>query len=144
MGVGLRPGAKAPTRASTMTCSPTFASCSQPAAPPPPRSSGRRRPRAASPPPRSARTPAGPYAGALRRIDAWLDGRALDDVTLALYLAGLHDAGRASSVTPVICDAVSIHSSSVVTPEKKRRKVSYTRRRIALPRELVMVPSARW
>ena len=35
------------------------------------------------------------YAGALRRLDAWLDRRDLDDVTLALYLAGLHDAGRA-------------------------------------------------
>ena len=37
------------------------------------------------------------YAGALRRLDAWLDGRALDDVALAAYLAELHDAGRASS-----------------------------------------------
>ena len=37
------------------------------------------------------------YAGALRRLDAWLDGRELQDVTLAAYLAELHDAGRASS-----------------------------------------------
>ena len=37
------------------------------------------------------------YASALRRLDAWLDGRALDDVALAAYLAELHDAGRASS-----------------------------------------------
>ena len=37
------------------------------------------------------------YAGSLRRLDAWLDGRELDDVTLAAYLAELHDAGRASS-----------------------------------------------
>ena len=37
------------------------------------------------------------YAGALRRLDAWLDGRELDDGTLALYLAGLHDAGRATA-----------------------------------------------
>ena len=37
------------------------------------------------------------YAGALRRLDAGLDGRELDDVTLAAYLAELHDAGRASS-----------------------------------------------
>ena len=37
------------------------------------------------------------YAGALRRLDAWLDGRELDDVALAAYLAALHDAGRASS-----------------------------------------------
>ena len=36
------------------------------------------------------------YAGALRRLDAWLDGRPLHDVTLAAYLE-LHDAGRASS-----------------------------------------------
>ena len=37
------------------------------------------------------------YAGALRRLDVWLDGRELHDVTLAAYLAELHDAGRASS-----------------------------------------------
>ena len=27
------------------------------------------------------------YAGALRRLDAWLDGRELDDAALAAYLA---------------------------------------------------------
>ena len=37
------------------------------------------------------------YAGALRRLDAWLAGHELDDVALAAYLAELHDAGRASS-----------------------------------------------
>ena len=37
------------------------------------------------------------YAGALRRLDAWLAGRALDDATLALHLAELHDAGRAAA-----------------------------------------------
>ena len=37
------------------------------------------------------------YAGALRRLDAWLDGRELHDVTLAAYLAALHADGRAAS-----------------------------------------------
>ena len=37
------------------------------------------------------------YAGALRRLDAGLGGRELHDVTLAAYLAELHDAGRASA-----------------------------------------------
>ena len=37
------------------------------------------------------------YAGALRRLDAWLHGRELDDAVLAAHLAELHDAGRASS-----------------------------------------------
>ena len=36
------------------------------------------------------------YAGALRQLDAWLDGRRLDDAALAAYLAKLHDAGRAA------------------------------------------------
>ena len=36
------------------------------------------------------------YGGALRRLDAWLDGRELDDAALAAYLAELHDAGRAA------------------------------------------------
>ena len=35
------------------------------------------------------------YSGALRRLDAWLDGRRLDDQGLAAYLAELHDQGRA-------------------------------------------------
>ena len=35
------------------------------------------------------------YSGALRRLDAWLDGRPLEDATLATYLAELHDQGRA-------------------------------------------------
>ena len=37
------------------------------------------------------------YAGALGQLDAWLDGRPFDDVSLAAYLAELHDAGRAAS-----------------------------------------------
>ena len=37
------------------------------------------------------------YSGALRRLDAWLDGRGLDDQALAAYLAELHDQGRAPS-----------------------------------------------
>ena len=35
------------------------------------------------------------YAGALQRLDAWLDGRPLEDATLAASLAELHDLGRA-------------------------------------------------
>ena len=31
-------------------------------------------------------------AGALRRLDAWLAGRSLDDAALATYLAARHDA----------------------------------------------------
>ena len=34
------------------------------------------------------------YSGALRRLDAWLDGGPLEDATLAAYLAELHDQGR--------------------------------------------------
>lgn len=36
------------------------------------------------------------YASALRRLDARLGGRRLDDAALAAYLAGLHDDGRAA------------------------------------------------
>ncbi|MCY4506426.1 MAG: hypothetical protein OXG35_05645, partial [Acidobacteria bacterium] len=35
------------------------------------------------------------YSGALRRLDAWLDGRPLEDAILAAYLGELHDQGRA-------------------------------------------------
>lgn len=62
-----------------------------------PRSGRPRRPRAAwSRPPFSENTRRA-YAGALRRLDAWLDRRELHDVTLSAYLAELHDAGRASA-----------------------------------------------
>ena len=56
---------------------------------------GRRIP--GSPPPPSARTPGGRTSGALRRLDAWLAGRRLEDATLAGYLAELHEQGRAPS-----------------------------------------------
>ena len=69
----------------------------------PPRRGGDRAPGADRPPPRrrppSARTPVGRNPEALRRLDAWLDGRPLEDATVAAYLAELHDqepgAGRA-------------------------------------------------
>ena len=37
------------------------------------------------------------YSGALRRLDAWLAGRRLEDATLAGYLVELHEQGRAPS-----------------------------------------------
>ena len=39
----------------------------------------------------------GAYAGALGQLDAWLDGRRLDDAALAACLAELHDAARAGA-----------------------------------------------
>src|SRR5262249_18502737 len=45
--------------------------------------------------------------------------------------------------SPRICPAVSSHSSSDVTPLKNRRKVSLTKRRMFLPRALVMRVSVR-
>ena len=34
------------------------------------------------------------YTGALRRLEAWLDGVALTDNSLAVYLGSLFEAGR--------------------------------------------------
>ena len=50
------------------------------------------------------------YAGALHRLDAWLAGRALDDVTLALYLAGLHDSGRAAASAGIAVAAAAFRA----------------------------------
>ncbi len=36
-------------------------------------------------------------AGALQRLDTWLDGRPPEDASLAVYVAELHDAGCAPS-----------------------------------------------
>ena len=52
-------------------------------APPRPSSSARRRPRAAWPRPPSARTPAAPTPGRSGASTPWLDGRPLEDTTLA-------------------------------------------------------------
>ena len=56
------------------------------------------------------------YAGALRRLDAWLDGRPLHDVTLAAYLAELHDAGLASSSASMAVAAACFRRSSPGSP----------------------------
>ena len=46
------------------------------------------------------------YSSALRRLDAWLAGRRLDDQALAAYLAELHDQGRApASASTVVAAA---------------------------------------
>ena len=56
------------------------------------------------------------YAGALRRLAAWLDGRELHDVTLAAYLAELHDAGRASSSASMTVAAACFHAKLAGEP----------------------------
>ena len=68
---------------------PTRPAAPAPAGPPP----VARRLAAASVSPNTRRA----YAGALRRLDAWLAGRRLDDATLAGYLGELHERGRAPS-----------------------------------------------
>ena len=50
------------------------------------------------------------YAGALRRLDAWLAGRPLDDHTLALHLAALHDAGRAPASAALTVAAAGLRA----------------------------------
>ena len=52
------------------------------------------------------------YAGALRR----LDGRELHDVTLAAYLAELHDAGRASSTASMAVAAACFRAKLAGQP----------------------------
>lgn len=46
------------------------------------------------------------YAGVLRQLAAWLDGRPLDDASLAAYLTHLRDAGRAPSTVALTVTAV--------------------------------------
>ena len=61
------------------------------------------------------------YAGALRRLDAWLDGRRLDDADLAAYLAELHDAGRAPATAALVVAAASFRFCD---SERKRKERS--------------------
>ena len=62
------------------------------------------------------------YSGALRRLDAWLDGRPLEDATLAAYLAELHDQGRApaSAATAVAAACFRARLADDPTPAGKR------------------------
>ena len=56
--------------------------------------------RASSPHTRAA------YAAALGRLEAWLDGRPLDDGNLAAYLDSLREAGRAPATAAIVLAAV--------------------------------------
>ena len=62
------------------------------------------------------------YSGALRRLDAWLDGRGLEDATLASYLAELHDQGRApaSDATAVAAASFRARLASEPSPAGER------------------------
>ena len=56
------------------------------------------------------------YAGALRRLDAWLDGRPLEDARLAAYLAELHDAGRAPCIASMTVAAARFRAKLAGQP----------------------------
>ena len=62
------------------------------------------------------------YSGALRRLDAWLDGRPLEDATLAAYLGELHDQGRASAsaATAVAAACFRARLADELTPAGER------------------------
>ena len=62
------------------------------------------------------------YSGALRRLDAWLDGRPLEDATLAAYLAELHDQGRApaSAATAVAAACFRARLARAPSPAGER------------------------
>ena len=50
------------------------------------------------------------YRTALARLDTWLAGRALDDSSLAAYLADLHDAGRSPATAAQVVAAVKFRA----------------------------------
>ena len=57
------------------------------------------------------------YAGALRRLDAWLGGRELDDARLAAYLAELFEAGRAASSAAMAVAAARLRAKLAGQPD---------------------------
>ena len=57
------------------------------------------------------------YAGALRRLDAWLAGRELDDGRLAAYLAELFEAGRAASSAAMAVAAARLRAKLAGDPD---------------------------
>ena len=59
------------------------------------------------------------YAGALRRLSAWLDGRPLDDRSLAAYLGSLHKTGRTPATAALVVAAVrrAAHDANENAPD---------------------------
>ena len=57
------------------------------------------------------------YAGALRRLDAWLGGRELDDARLAAYLAELFEAGRAAASAAMAVAAARLRAKLAGQPD---------------------------
>ena len=72
------------------------------------------------------------YAVALRRLDAWLDGRELHDVTLAAYLAELHDArlawASASMAVAAACFCAKLAGQPTPAGERTARVLPGYRR----------------
>ena len=72
------------------------------------------------------------YSGALRRLDAWLDGRPLEDATLASYLAELHDQGQApasaSTAVAAACFRARLASEPGPAGERTARVLAGYRR----------------
>ena len=99
---------------------------------PRPGSSARRRPRAGSPRPPSAPNTRRAYSGALRRLDAWLDGRPLEDTTLAAYL-GRAPRAPASAATAVAaaCFRAPFDGRRTLTGERTVRTLAGYRNRPA-------------
>ena len=56
------------------------------------------------------------YAGALARLDSFTAGRPLDDATLAVYLAELHDAGKSPATIGLAVAAVRFRAKLTGAP----------------------------
>ena len=82
-------------------------------------------------------------AYALGQLDAWLDGRRLDDSALAAYLAELHDARRAASnpqpddrVVPLSPQMVGLRFAAAAKAAGLDRRVTAHSGRVGLASEL--------
>ena len=78
------------------------------------------------------------YRGALRQLDAWLEGRPLDDATLAVYLGALHEAGRAPATAALVVAATAFRArlSGLPPPggaRTGRALAEYRRNQISVP-----------
>ena len=60
------------------------------------------------------------YGGALKRLDAWLAGRPLDDAALAAYLGELNEAERSPATAGMVVAAVRFRLSLAGEPLPKR------------------------
>ena len=75
------------------------------------------------------------YATALRQLTAWLDGRPLDDRSLAAYVGHLHQTGRAPATAAMAIAAVKRTARNAPRATRRAAQPARPSRASSTPRQ---------